>query len=81
MKHKDCTLCNSENKSTIAKQEFKDEYLTLIDSELNKVKRAWVKCDDCGLIYHDPQLEESETDILYAKFINIVLPTPTFPCR
>ena len=68
MKHKDCTLCNSENKSTIAKQEFKDEYLTLIDSELNKVKRAWVKCDDCGLIYHDPQLEESETDILYAKF-------------
>lgn len=68
MKNNNCILCGSSNKSVVAEQAFEDEYLTLIDPKLNKLDRAWVTCDDCQLIYHDPQLEESETDILYAKF-------------
>ena len=68
MKNNNCILCHSSNKSVIAKQTFEDEYLTLIDPKLNKADRAWVECNDCKLIYHDPQLEEFETDILYKKF-------------
>ena len=70
MKNNNCILCRSSNKSVVAEQAFEDEYLTLIDRNLNKLDRAWVKCDSCQLIYHDPQLEEVETDILYAKFRN-----------
>ena len=70
MKNNNCILCRSSNKSVVAEQAFDDEYLTLIDRNLNKLDRAWVKCDSCQLIYHDPQLEEVETDILYAKFRN-----------
>ena len=68
MKHNNCILCGYEDKSIVVKQVFKDEYLALIDPELNKLDRAWVKCNYCGLIYHDPQLEESDTHILYLKF-------------
>jgi SAM-dependent methyltransferase len=68
MKNNNCILCHSNNKNFVAKQTFEDEYLTLIDPELNKLERAWVQCNDCNLIYHDPQLEEFETDILYKKF-------------
>jgi SAM-dependent methyltransferase len=68
MKNNNCILCQSNNKTVIAKQAFKDEYLTLIDPKLNEVTRAWVECDDCNLIYHDPQLEECETKDLYLKF-------------
>ena len=68
MKNNNCILCHSNNKSIVAKQAFEDEYLTLIDPELNKIDRSWVECDSCKLIYHDPQLEESDTNILYQKF-------------
>lgn len=68
MKNNNCILCGSNNKNIIAKQEFEDEYLTLINSDLNKTKRYWVKCDSCSLVYHDPQLEEFETITLYKKF-------------
>ena len=68
MKSNNCILCNSNNKRILAKQAFEDEYLTLIDPELNKLNRSWVECDHCQLIYHDPQLEESDTRILYQKF-------------
>jgi len=68
MKNNDCFLCGYAGKSIVAEQVFEDEYLALIDPELNKLDRAWVKCDHCRLIYHDPQLEESDTLILYLKF-------------
>ena len=68
MKLNNCILCQSSSKSVVAKQTFKDEYLTLINPRLNELDRSWVKCNDCGLIYHDPQLEAVETDVLYSKF-------------
>jgi SAM-dependent methyltransferase len=68
MKNNNCILCQSNNKTVVAKQDFEDEYLTLIDPELNKLERAWVECNYCKLIYHDPQLEEFETKDLYLKF-------------
>ena len=68
MKNNYCILCKSNSKDIIAKQLFEDEYLTLIDPDLNKMKRYWVKCSSCSLIYHDPQLEEFETISLYKKF-------------
>jgi 2-polyprenyl-3-methyl-5-hydroxy-6-metoxy-1,4-benzoquinol methylase len=68
MKNNNCILCQSNNKTVIARQEFKDEFLSLIDPELNKIERTWVECGNCKLIYHNPRLEEFETDILYKKF-------------
>jgi len=68
MKNNNCILCQSNNKTVVAKQAFEDEYLTLINPELNKLQRAWVECNDCKLIYHNPQLEEFETKDLYLKF-------------
>jgi len=68
MKNASCVICGSTKKVVIESQKFNDEYLDLINTEYNKVERRWVKCEKCDLFYHDPQLDEKDTDILYAKF-------------
>ena len=74
MKKNNCILCASNKKNIFVKQSFDDEYLTLIDPELNKLDRSWVECNDCNLIYHDPQLEESDT-IASVSYTHLTLPT------
>jgi len=71
MNKNNCKLCNSGEKTLVAKQEFEDPYLTIINSELNKINRSWVECNNCNLIYHDPQLEESELKLLYENFRDV----------
>ena len=70
MKNIDCIICGSKHKSTLASQQFKDKYLELLNPEYNKTTRRWVKCKNCGFIYHDPLLDETDTKNLYDKFRN-----------
>jgi len=68
MRNVDCINCGSKERLTLAKQSFDDEYLDLIDHKYNKIERQWVKCEKCKLIYHNPQLDKKDIDILYSKF-------------
>lgn len=68
MRNTDCIICDSKSKRTVAEQTFNDEYLDLINPAYQSRSRRWVACEGCGFIYHDPQLDESDTAILYDKF-------------
>ena len=68
MRHLDCFLCKSANKKVVAAQAFDDEYLNLIDPAYQREERRWVACGACGFVYHDPQLDERDAQVLYDKF-------------
>ena len=68
MRRVDCIVCQSTEQRTVATQSFRDEYLDLIDPSYQQEERSWVACADCGFVYHDPQLDESDTAVLYDKF-------------
>lgn len=68
MRHLDCFLCNSPEKKVIAEQPFDDEYLNLIDPAYQREQRRWVACGKCSFVYHDPQLDERDAQVLYDKF-------------
>ena len=71
MKNTDCIICGSNEKGTLANQNFKDKYLELLNPKYNKTTRKWVKCEICGFIYHDPLLDKTDTKNLYDKFRDI----------
>lgn len=68
MRSVNCIVCDSTAKEVLVVQDFRDEYLDLIDATYNKNERKWVRCEGCGLIYHDPQLDEKDTEVLYENF-------------
>jgi len=63
-----CVLCGSGDKKVLAVQEFDDEYLNLIDPAYQREARRWVACGACNFVYHDPQLDAKDTQVLYDKF-------------
>jgi len=63
-----CIICESSEKKLIASQTFRDTYLDLINPKYQDLERSLFSCLDCGFIYHDPQLDESDAQILYEKF-------------
>jgi len=63
-----CYICGSEEKEVLCNQNFKDDYLNLINADLNKLQRSLVVCKSCAFIYRDPQLEDFELKTLYLKF-------------
>ena len=71
MKNTDCIICGSNEKVTLANQNFKDKYLELLNPKYNKTTRKWVNCEICGFIYHDPLLDKTDTKNLYDKFRDI----------
>jgi len=52
----------------ICEQQGIDQYLELIDIRSNNVKRRWLKCKNCGLVAHDPQLTADDARVLYERF-------------
>lgn len=64
----ECRLCGSSSFATIREQHGVDQYLELIDISSNNVERRWLKCKNCDLVVHDPQLTTDDTRILYERF-------------
>jgi len=64
----ECRLCGSSTFATVSEQDGVDEYLELIGISSNEVTRRWLKCKNCGLVIHDPQLTAADTRILYERF-------------
>jgi len=64
----ECPDCGSIKTTTLVEQRFDDKYLSLINESYNDIERAWVKCEKCNMIYHNPQLDEDDTKKLYSKF-------------
>lgn len=68
MKNADCVICGSKKKTAVLDQTFKDYYVELVDPAYQKMTRRWVACDDCGFVYHDPQLDDRDLKVLYDHF-------------
>ncbi len=67
MKHVGCYLCESPDFDVIDEQNFDDEYLHYIDAKLLAQPRYWKACKSCGLVYHDPRLDEQDVVALYEE--------------
>lgn len=63
-----CVVCRSDRNSVLEQQTFKDDYLELIGADSATTRRALVICEGCGMVYHDPQLDEGDMQTLYDKF-------------
>jgi SAM-dependent methyltransferase len=68
MRRRDCIVCESRDKQTLAEQEFRDDYLELIDPAYQRERRRLVVCGSCGFVYHDPQIDERDIAVLYERF-------------
>jgi SAM-dependent methyltransferase len=66
-----CIICASDRKRTLEEQHFKDDYLELIDPLYQNELRSLVICEECGFVYHDPQLDERDIAVLYDKFRDV----------
>lgn len=71
MRTVNCIVCGSEKKRTLAEQTFKDDYLEMVDPEYQRQPRRMVLCEGCGFVYHDPQLDERDQQVLYDKFRDV----------
>ena len=60
-----CYLCGANRFAVLFTQQGKDPYLNLICSTLQKVKRNWVVCKQCGFVYRNPVLDNVELKRLY----------------
>lgn len=63
-----CILCGSTERKLVASQSFKDSYLDLVDPSYQSLERSLLSCVGCGFVYHDPQLDEGDAQVLYEKF-------------
>jgi SAM-dependent methyltransferase len=68
MKKTNCILCRSDRKRILEEQTFRDDYLELITPGVHHDARRLVICEDCGFVYHDPQLDELDIQALYDRF-------------
>lgn len=68
MRKTNCILCCSGRKRTLEEQTFRDDYLELIAPDTHHEARRLVICEDCGFVYHDPQLDELDIQALYDRF-------------
>jgi SAM-dependent methyltransferase len=67
MKRVSCYLCGSNKSSVLIRYRGPDRYLELIDPSLLAVERTWAACDDCGFVYHQPQVDPSLLMDMYRK--------------
>jgi SAM-dependent methyltransferase len=63
-----CAGFESESREVIEDQKFEDSYLSLISPDYQKTMRFLVRCQQCSLVFHDPQLDADDTENLYRKF-------------
>ncbi|HEY4215993.1 MAG TPA: class I SAM-dependent methyltransferase [Gemmatimonadaceae bacterium] len=63
-----CYLCGSTDRQVVARQTFTDNYLGLIDPSFQGADRTIVACDECGLVYRAPQLDDRDLKVLYDHF-------------
>lgn len=77
MKKLNCICCGSDDYSIILTLEGDDYYGNLINKDYSKSPRNWVKCNNCGFIYQNPQLDANDMKILYDKFRDFSLRNET----
>lgn len=63
-----CFICGSGRKKTVYEQRFKDRYLELINPVYQSDPRLLVVCQECGFVYHDPQLDHPDIAVLYSRY-------------
>lgn len=68
MKNINCIVCGSVQKEILVNQTFEDYYLNLINPNYRSQVRRLVACNECGFVYHDPQLDKSDLNTLYHRF-------------
>lgn len=71
MRAVNCIVCESHRKTVLEEQKFKDDYLDLISPDYQCGLRRLVICNDCGFVYHDPQLDDRDMATLYDKFRDV----------
>jgi len=68
MRSADCIICGPTRKRLLQNQNFKDDYVELVDPRYQKESRRLVICESCGLVFHDPQFDGADLEVLYARF-------------
>ena len=76
----DCPLCGSKSKHVLTVQNFKDDYLDMINASYQDIQREIVQCDDCDFIYRSPALDSDDLEILYQKFRDMSIRDETPDC-
>lgn len=68
MIEKPCYICGGMQHATLARQTFRDPYLTLISDDLNRQPRRIAVCLTCGFAFHAPTLTPEEIATLYERY-------------
>ena len=68
MRTVDCIVCGSARKGVLAEQTFPDDYMDMADAAYVGRTRCMMLCEDCGFVYHEPQLDAHDQAVLYSKF-------------
>jgi len=69
MKKTNCPNCqSSKSKAVLDLSKEKDTYLDYLKIDYKKIKRFYFKCQECGLIYRSPILDEKEKELLYKRY-------------
>lgn len=68
MRTVDCIVCGCARKGVLAEQTFADDYMDMADAAYKGRVRRMIVCEDCGFVYHDPQLDADDQAVLYSKF-------------
>lgn len=73
-----CPNCqNKKGKVVLDVSNEKDTYLDYLNSkgyfnlDYQKIKRDYIRCGKCGIVYRNPGLDEKEKEILYEHFRDI----------
>ena len=59
-----CPLCDSSERKAVMEHDG-DPYLHAIDKDLIRWKLQWWFCEECGMVYQDPQLTKEALDAYY----------------
>jgi SAM-dependent methyltransferase len=68
MIEKPCYICGGAEHATVARQTFRDPYLSLISEALNRQERRIAVCLTCGFVFHSPTLTPDEIATLYERY-------------
>ena len=68
MKNISCIVCRTDANIVLRQQTFDDHYLDLINPSYQDEYRSLVACVNCGFVYHNPTLDETDIEILYSRF-------------
>ena len=63
-----CYICGSKKRKKILRQSGTDKYINLLKIKNKHEFKNWFICLDCGFIYRDPVLKESDIKKMYSLY-------------